>query len=66
MIPDKINKNLNTDNLHLSKVINPQLDRAGAIAIISHINPDGDALGSSLALYHYLVKLRQECQSNYA
>jgi bifunctional oligoribonuclease and PAP phosphatase NrnA len=48
---------LNTDNLQLSKVINPQLDSAGAIAIISHINPDGDALGSSLALYHYLVKM---------
>jgi bifunctional oligoribonuclease and PAP phosphatase NrnA len=48
---------LNTDNHQISKVINPQLDRAGAIAIISHINPDGDALGSSLALYHYLVKL---------
>jgi len=24
------------------------------IAIISHFNPDGDAIGSSLALYHYL------------
>ncbi len=57
MIPDKINKNLNTDNNHLLKVINHQLGRAEAIVIISHINPDGDALGSSLALYHYLLKL---------
>jgi bifunctional oligoribonuclease and PAP phosphatase NrnA len=55
-IYDKINKNLNTDYLQLSKVIKPQLDRAGSIAIISHVNPDGDALGSSLALYHYLEK----------
>ena len=27
------------------------------IAIVSHRNPDGDAYGSSLALYHYLIKL---------
>ncbi len=26
------------------------------IAIVSHRNPDGDAYGSSLALYHYLLK----------
>lgn len=28
---------------------------AGNIVIISHINPDGDAIGSQLALYHYLT-----------
>ena len=27
------------------------------IAITSHRNPDGDAIGSSLGLYHYLNKL---------
>jgi bifunctional oligoribonuclease and PAP phosphatase NrnA len=27
----------------------------GNILIISHINPDGDAIGSQLALYHYLL-----------
>ncbi|MCF6348171.1 MAG: bifunctional oligoribonuclease/PAP phosphatase NrnA [Flavobacteriaceae bacterium] len=26
------------------------------VAIVSHRNPDGDAYGSSLALYHYLLK----------
>jgi phosphoesterase RecJ-like protein len=30
------------------------------IAIVSHRNPDGDAYGSSLALYHYLIKLNHE------
>jgi len=25
------------------------------ILLISHINPDGDAIGSQLALYHYLI-----------
>ena len=48
---------MNTDNPGLAKVINQQLNKAKSIAILSHINPDGDALGSSLALYHYLLKL---------
>ena len=30
------------------------------IVIVSHKNPDGDAIGSSLGLYHYLVKLNHE------
>ena len=28
------------------------------IAIVSHRNPDGDAYGSCLALYHYLLKFQ--------
>lgn len=30
------------------------------IAIIPHRNPDGDAMGSTLALYHFLRKLNQD------
>jgi phosphoesterase RecJ-like protein len=30
------------------------------IAIIPHRNPDGDAMGSTLALYHFLLKLNHE------
>ena len=30
-------------------------DRAEKIVIVTHVSPDGDALGSSLGLYHYLV-----------
>jgi len=30
------------------------------IVIVSHRNPDGDAYGSSLALYHYLLKFDHE------
>ena len=30
------------------------------IAIVSHRNPDGDAYGSSLALYHYLLKFQHD------
>ena len=34
----------------MSKIINDVLDKATKIAIVSHINPDADALCSSLAL----------------
>lgn len=30
------------------------------IVIVSHKNPDGDAVGSSLALYHYLKKIKKQ------
>jgi len=30
------------------------------IVIVSHKNPDGDAIGSSLGLYHFLIKLKHE------
>ena len=33
------------------------LDSPKNILITSHANPDGDAVGSSLALYHYLITL---------
>lgn len=32
------------------------LKKSGNIVIVTHYNPDGDAMGSSLALYNYLVK----------
>lgn len=31
------------------------------IAIIPHKNPDGDAIGSTLAMYHYLTQLNHFC-----
>ena len=31
------------------------------IAILPHKNPDGDAIGSTLAMYHYLKKLNHTC-----
>lgn len=36
---------------------NTLMKRAGKITLITHHNPDGDAIGSSLGLYHYLVKI---------
>jgi len=38
-----------------TKELSELLDSADNILIISHINPDGDAIGSQLALYHYLA-----------
>ncbi len=45
-------ENLGTDTLkkHLAK-------RTKTIAIVVHTNPDGDAIGSALGLYHYLLLL---------
>ena len=40
------------------KEVKSLLTRPKKIVIVSHRNPDGDAYGSSLALYHYLVKLK--------
>jgi len=36
--------------------IKEELNRANSVVITTHKSPDGDAIGSSLALYHYLKK----------
>lgn len=33
------------------------INKSENIVIVTHYNPDGDAMGSSLALYHYLIKI---------
>lgn len=35
------------------------IKKAGNIVIVTHWSPDGDAMGSSLALYHYLKSLKK-------
>jgi phosphoesterase RecJ-like protein len=37
-----------------------QLARHSRIVLLSHVNPDGDSIGSSLALYHYLREMGKE------
>src|SRR3569833_1130593 len=37
--------------------IYPLLEQAKRIVIVTHQKPDGDAMGSSLALYHFLKSL---------
>lgn len=39
---------------------NALIDEAEAIAIVTHMSPDGDALGSSLAMWHYLQAIGKE------
>lgn len=36
------------------------LKKAGQIVIVTHWSPDGDAMGSSLALYNYLIKVKKK------
>lgn len=36
------------------------LDKAEKVAIVAHVGPDGDAMGSSLAIWHYLMTIGKE------
>lgn len=55
------------DTESISKVIQPQkveqimeaIEGAQKIVITTHLSPDGDALGSSLALYHFLKRRKK-------
>ena len=39
------------------KEIKELLSLPKKVVITSHLNPDGDAMGSTLALYHFLIQL---------
>jgi len=39
---------------------NELINKARKIAIITHISPDGDAMGSALGLYHFFYSLNKE------
>ncbi len=41
--------------------LNKAIDNSAKIVIIPHKNPDGDAIGSSLGLYHYLKDRKKDC-----
>jgi phosphoesterase RecJ-like protein len=43
------------DPLKYIKELSNLLETSGNILLICHINPDGDAVGSQLALYHFLL-----------
>ena len=40
-------------------IIYNKIDKASSIALITHVNPDGDTLGAGLALYYFLKKLQK-------
>ena len=44
------------------KEISTLLSTPKKIVIVPHVNPDGDAIGSCLGLYHYLKKLNHNAQ----
>jgi phosphoesterase RecJ-like protein len=44
-------QDINTDNIQMLEAI---ISDARKISIVTHQKPDGDAMGSSIALYHYL------------
>ncbi len=43
------------------KTVLERLDSLKKIVIVSHTNPDGDAIGAALGLYHYLQKKGFNC-----
>ncbi|MDR0811883.1 MAG: bifunctional oligoribonuclease/PAP phosphatase NrnA [Paludibacter sp.] len=44
----------------LVRKVQEHIDEAEKIVIVAHIGPDGDAVGSSLGLWHYLMTLGKE------
>ena len=38
------------------ETVRSYIEKYNKIVITTHLSPDGDALGSSLALYHYLLR----------
>ena len=47
-------QDINFDNIHRFNSLISQADR---ISIVTHMRPDGDAMGSSTAMYHFLSML---------
>ena len=44
------------------KLIHEYIQNANKIAIFTHQSPDGDAMGSSLAIYHFVTSLKKNAQ----
>ena len=50
-------KDINSGNIH---TLEGMIDSAQNICIVTHMRPDGDALGSSAAMYHFLNRLGKQ------
>ena len=48
-------------NLQNIQMLSSLLSEAGKTAVITHMKPDGDAMGSSLAMFHYLDSYGKDC-----
>ncbi|MCL1938147.1 MAG: bifunctional oligoribonuclease/PAP phosphatase NrnA [Candidatus Azobacteroides sp.] len=49
-----LNKIIPEQSIQKAKKI---IERSDKIAILTHVSPDGDAMGSSLGLYHFLLQM---------
>jgi phosphoesterase RecJ-like protein len=52
-----LNKIISESNIQQAKKI---IDKSDKIVIVTHVSPDGDAIGSSLAMYHFLLELGKQ------
>lgn len=52
-----LNKIISESNIQKAKKL---IDKYDNIAIITHVSPDGDAIGSSLALFHFLFEIGKQ------
>lgn len=52
-------KLLNDEQLHL---LQEKIERAARVACVCHVNPDGDAMGSTLAVAAWMKSLGKECR----
>ena len=52
-----ISKIIAEDLIHKAQ---KELNKAEKIVIVVHVGPDGDAMGSSLAMWHYLMTIEKE------
>ena len=51
----EVNRNWEQDS-EMNDIVKA-IDNSPSVALITHINPDGDAIGSTLALMHALDKI---------
>ena len=43
-------------------LLNSLIEKSNTIVLSTHVNPDGDGLGSQLALYYYIKTINKECR----
>ena len=57
----KPRRSCNTNMELLTKeIFNNSIREAGSICILGHVSPDGDCIGSTLAVYNYIRNMRGE------
>ena len=42
--------------------LNVVIQKSNSVVLSTHVNPDGDGLGSQLALYYYLKDIGKDCR----